>query len=448
MTFLARQLILTLAYSAQFDFPLTTREVWQRLLAPSGGHWGSERYLTVVNALWKLAERGLIERVGRYWVLRGCESAVSLRERRHRLTEHKLTELRPLLWLCSLLPCVWGVVMTGSAAADNADEHHDVDFLIVPQPQSLWLLRPVIVFFALLSGKRRSWKHEEPNSWCFNLWLEPAVFGSEAQVRTRYLAYEILQMQWLLVRGETQTHFFGANKWLAQMLPNAWNWLASGQPRRKRWLWEWQIYFRPLVSLLNRAAYWAQRSYMFAHQTTERVSYRAAFFHPRDTRGQLMAGWRQAIERWASGRQPTVLVTGVFDILHQEHLEFLRKAARLGQLVVGVESDKRVRQIKGEGRPINTQADRVRHLKETGLVNQVFVLPETFSSPDDHRRLLRELAPDVLAVSSHTAHLEAKTQLMKEIGGRVEVVHQHNPSVSTTQLLRSGWTRENDRGKK
>lgn len=131
-----------------------------------------------------------------------------------------------------------------------------------------------------------------------------------------------------------------------------------------------------------------------------------------------------------------ILATGVFDILHQEHIAFLRKAKELGgRLLVGIESDVRVREMKGEGRPINSQDIRQRNLEDLAIADEVFVLPEQFKTDEDHLALIRKINPDVLAVSSHTPFLVEKTRLMSEIGGRVVVVHEHNPKVSTTQLL-------------
>lgn len=135
-------------------------------------------------------------------------------------------------------------------------------------------------------------------------------------------------------------------------------------------------------------------------------------------------------------KQQLVLATGVFDILHQEHITFLQKAKALGYLIVGLESDERVRKIKGPGRPINTADARMANLEKLAIADEVFILPRQFDAPADHKALLERIQPDILAVSSHTAHIEKKSQLMKELGGRVEIVHQHNPEVSTTQLLK------------
>ncbi len=129
------------------------------------------------------------------------------------------------------------------------------------------------------------------------------------------------------------------------------------------------------------------------------------------------------------------LVTGVFDVFHQEHLHFLQKAKELsGVLVVGLESDVRVRKMKGEGRPIQNQETRLRKIQDLGFVDLAFVLPETFSKPEDHDQLIKEIHPEFLAVSSHTAHLAEKQQILAKYGGEVKVVLEQNPAISTTLI--------------
>ena len=66
-----------------------------------------------------------------------------------------------------------------------------------------------------------------------------------------------------------------------------------------------------------------------------------------------------------------VVVTGVFDLLHVGHLRFLQAARALGsRLVVGVESDERVRRWKGPDRPIQTQEDRCELLSALRVDNR------------------------------------------------------------------------------
>ncbi len=142
---------------------------------------------------------------------------------------------------------------------------------------------------------------------------------------------------------------------------------------------------------------------------------------------------------------PMVLITGVFDGLHQEHLNFLKKARKYVndlknnqadcELWVGIESDQRVKQLKGEARPINAELIRKKALEETHLIDHVFILPVNFGNESERETLIDKLRPICLLVSSHTPFLEQKKQLLTKYGGEVVVIHQHNPDISTTKLL-------------
>ena len=107
-------------------------------------------------------------------------------------------------------------------------------------------------------------------------------------------------------------------------------------------------------------------------------------------------------------------------------------------LLVGIESDARVRRIKGEGRPINSQDKRKHNLETLNIADSVFILPEAFDKPEHHLALLESLQPSILAISSHTPHVAEKEALMKKIGGKVLVVREQNPAISTTKLLEQG----------
>jgi len=145
----------------------------------------------------------------------------------------------------------------------------------------------------------------------------------------------------------------------------------------------------------------------------------------------------ETIQGYHTKKATIVLVTGVFDLLHKEHLSFLTKAKAEGDvLIVAIESDKRVSQIKGSDRPIFDQETRYKNIKKLKIADLVFVLPEKFSSPRDHEELIKTIRPHILAVSSHTRHLDKKEDILKKYNGRVKIVHQHNPRISTTKLIR------------
>lgn len=144
----------------------------------------------------------------------------------------------------------------------------------------------------------------------------------------------------------------------------------------------------------------------------------------------------QVVTTWHQEKRKIVLVTGVFDILHHAHEMFLQKAKAAGDvLIVGLESDVRVKKMKGEGRPINTAQTRMNNLEKLGIATHIFILPETFNKREDYLGLLQLIKPAVLAVSAHTPHQDSKSELMKEIGGELKVVMAEDTSISTTKML-------------
>lgn len=151
---------------------------------------------------------------------------------------------------------------------------------------------------------------------------------------------------------------------------------------------------------------------------------------------ELPESIQECVSQAHTRNQTIVLVTGVFDLLHEEHKQFLKKAKAEGDvLIIGVESDVRVRQLKGEGRPKMNEAERVSVLESLEIADQIFVLPEEFSAPSDYMSLITQLKPHILAVSSSTPYIDRKQVVMDLVGGVVKIVHEHNPAVSTTQLL-------------
>lgn len=92
-----------------------------------------------------------------------------------------------------------------------------------------------------------------------------------------------------------------------------------------------------------------------------------------------------------------VLVNGVFDVLHRGHIELLKYAKSIGDvLYVATDSDERVRLIKGNNRPINNVEDRVYILNAIKYVDKVFV----FDTLDELRSLHRSISPDILVKGS------------------------------------------------
>ncbi len=130
-----------------------------------------------------------------------------------------------------------------------------------------------------------------------------------------------------------------------------------------------------------------------------------------------------------------VLATGFFDLLHAEHINFLVKAKAQGDiLIVAVESDARARASKGEGRPIESQSTRCQ--KVAVYADYVIALGDDFNTPAAYEDLMRMVRPQVYAVSSHTSYLDLKKALTEKYGGELVIVHEFNPEISTSKIIR------------
>ncbi len=131
-----------------------------------------------------------------------------------------------------------------------------------------------------------------------------------------------------------------------------------------------------------------------------------------------------------------VLASGVFDLLHQEHKQFLTKAKAVGDiLLVGLETDARVRQMKGEGRPLNPLSVRLANLAKLSLADYIFALPDNFGHSKIREDFVLKLQPDILAVSDQAPYFGEKQRIMKLVDGQVLIVHPYNPAISTTKLI-------------
>lgn len=150
-----------------------------------------------------------------------------------------------------------------------------------------------------------------------------------------------------------------------------------------------------------------------------------------------LASLYQRLKAWEKNGKKIVLVTGCFDILHSAHELFLRQAHQEGDLLlVGLESDKRIHQLKGKGRPVNPFWKRAKNLAKLPQVDFVFPLPENLNQAQVQYSLIAGIKPDILAVSSHTTHLDKKKAIMKKLGGKLKVVLIHDSSISTSKILK------------
>ena len=139
-------------------------------------------------------------------------------------------------------------------------------------------------------------------------------------------------------------------------------------------------------------------------------------------------------QSWRKAGKCVVFTNGVFDLLHRGHLDILNKSKSYGDiLVVGLNSDRSVRRLKGPGRPINSQRDRAELLLALRPVDYVCIFEE-----DTPLQLITALKPHVLVKGAeYGAKAIVGAEVVAAAGGSVRRVRMRRGYSSTAQIQRA-----------
>ncbi len=127
-----------------------------------------------------------------------------------------------------------------------------------------------------------------------------------------------------------------------------------------------------------------------------------------------------------------VFTNGVFDLLHPGHVRYLQEARSLGDaLIVGVNSDRSVRAVKGPARPVTPEHERAEILLSLAVVDAVTLFDE-----DTPLALITRIQPAVLVKGADWSaeHIVGR-EVVEARGGRVMRI-TFSPGHSTTELIR------------
>jgi D-beta-D-heptose 7-phosphate kinase/D-beta-D-heptose 1-phosphate adenosyltransferase len=130
------------------------------------------------------------------------------------------------------------------------------------------------------------------------------------------------------------------------------------------------------------------------------------------------------------GRQSKikVWVNGTFDIVHIGHIKLLEYASTLGTVRVGIDSDNRVREKKGEGRPYNGIEDRMEFIRSIRFVDSVV----SFDSDNTLIDCIKEWKPEILVIGDdYNVDNIVGSDLFKQIN-----FFNKLPNKSTTNILK------------
>ncbi|MBR1553566.1 MAG: D-glycero-beta-D-manno-heptose 1-phosphate adenylyltransferase [Schwartzia sp.] len=114
-----------------------------------------------------------------------------------------------------------------------------------------------------------------------------------------------------------------------------------------------------------------------------------------------------------------VFTNGCFDILHAGHVRYLTAAVEFGDfLVIGLNSDASVRRLKGEGRPVVSEADRAEVLDALRAVDIVTIFDEPTAE-----ELIRLVRPDIYVKGGdYSLDTLPEAEIVQAAGGRVEFI--------------------------
>jgi len=122
-----------------------------------------------------------------------------------------------------------------------------------------------------------------------------------------------------------------------------------------------------------------------------------------------------------------VWVNGTFDVLHIGHLKLLEYASSFGELRVGIDTDKRVKELKSKDRPFNTTEDRKYFLESLKFVKDVVV----FDSRQELINLVEEYQPDYMIIGDdYKGQIVYGSEHAKQL-----VFFEKIPKYSTTKIL-------------
>jgi len=139
------------------------------------------------------------------------------------------------------------------------------------------------------------------------------------------------------------------------------------------------------------------------------------------------------LEKLKKESENIVLTSGTFDLLHIGHAQYLQKAKDLGDvLVVGLDSDLKVKKRKGPERPIVPEEERASLLS--------FVRPVDFivikDVDDDSMELMKIVNPDVLVISETTGHDGDRIGRMSQYCGQITILEPQSTTSTTAKVRR------------
>lgn len=433
---------LTLFYARLFGQNLTKEQLWQRLLLAKDGQILPKSQFDV--ELKTFIDQGLLleDKEKRLFWLSAFEK--NKRDEKEKIFLKKWILAKKSVKLIKKLPFIKGIAITGSVAGENCEENDDLDFLVITAKNRVYWGRFFCYFLAMIKQKKRNRKQQN-NAWCFNLFLAEDKLEIPLSKRNLYGASQLKLLKELWEKDNCLRRLKQENLWL-----NDWfnqqaeikNVDSSGFfSKKESWL---NNFSKKVGDFGEKIMRKMQQYYMSMKITNELIEERQIFFHPLKRRienqKELQKLWKKELSKWqvttksekmlflikekkSEIGKEKALLTGSFDLLHQEHLFFIKEAMKKSQqLFIGIESDERVKKNKGKERPIYNQDERRIRLQNLFPDVVVFILPENFGEKKIRATLLKKLMIKKMFIASNDQKREIKKQELNQLKIEVETI--------------------------
>ncbi len=138
------------------------------------------------------------------------------------------------------------------------------------------------------------------------------------------------------------------------------------------------------------------------------------------------------LKKWRKEKQIIVFTNGCFDIIHLGHLKLLKESKKLGdKLIIGLNSDESVKNLKGKGRPINNSYNRSIMLATLSFVDLI-----VFFSEKTPLKLIKKISPNVLTKGGdYNINSIVGAKKVLSSGGDVKIIPLI-PNLSTSDLIK------------
>lgn len=195
----------TLTYSAVFKYPMSFNQLATFLISKQ-----KFNYDTFVKSLYRLIKKRHIRMAKGKFYLNGIKP-VSW-EKRYKNSQTIIKKSLKAIKLLEIVPWLKMIAITGSVAANNAEENDDVDLFIITQSNRLWLTRGFTTIVLSIARKYAIGKNNK-EKLCCNIFIDENHLRWPNEKSNLFVAHDILSMQPILNRDNTYFKFVKANKW-------------------------------------------------------------------------------------------------------------------------------------------------------------------------------------------------------------------------------------------